>query len=55
MIMPTIEDIYKSAKIAESKGDFEEYGYEEYFNGLYTINDVVTAFVELYEKTKKGV
>lgn len=43
---PTIEDIYQHAKIAESRG----VSYQEYFVGLCTINDLVTAFVELYEK-----
>lgn len=50
MIKPTIDDIYKSCKIAESKTGFEEYGYEEYFNGLYTINDLAAAIVEEWEK-----
>ena len=50
---PAIDDIYNSCMIAQSKSDFEEYGYEEYFRGLYTVNDLASAFVELYKKIEQ--
>lgn len=48
----TPEEVFKYLKIAESKAGFEKYGYEEYLNGLVSINELAEAFLALHEQTR---
>lgn len=50
--MKKLHDLYKILQMAETKDGYNRYGYEEYIHGMYSVNDLCSAFMELYEMHK---